>query len=903
VFEDVEIDHSAVWPVHQNTISQSPTYINLDFHDNGTDALLIDGSNLDCDVTLDGSPAALNGAPIYYGGGAIYASDTLTVTAGTTVKMAISGNLTVDGALIAEGTPDLPITFTSQSTNPQPGDWLQIHANNGSNTHLSYCKVSYSGSGGGTRAVWLSSSNVELKNCLIDHSLGDAIFVDNSAQILLQNTGIINSGGSGLSIMAGSRIDGLHLTLAYNETGAYVAAAGNLNLTNTILSQNAVGVNVVAGGTATLTQTLWDRNETDVIGTINETGHINGPAAFDLDGYHLTRYSAALEQGIETGLRDDIDGDLRPMPAGTNPDLGADEYPYVLGMDFAAEKFAFDPQWVIEYDPDTGESISYLRQQYLLRYYYGSPDPNPPDLTLSVTDTLPVELDFEYETHNPEMVFTQQGQNLDWQTTSPVQARQSGEILLSSIYHQPEPGHTLVNHAGVSAEGFHFDLQATTNVPLFPPLIVSPGNGELCPDPTGDVVITGSAQALALIRVYENGEEVISTTTDTDGGFSVTYPSIHVGYDPETTISAKACAPSDPAHCSEPSQTLTLTKPQSFWCPQRSTWQDDVNGKHIVFQFRNNSGWFSTQDWVISGIYGFIDTDLTLYACNCPAWSGTTNPPSSVWVIADGVTYYPSGSHPWYTFNITGQAHNVQFWAQCGSNNISDNGLILIDPDGYVFDITQGFDPISPTLNAVAGVTVTAFISMPEWGGWVPWPAHLYNDQLNPQVTGEDGYFAFFTPPGQYYLQVDGIEGYQPWRSPVIEVITEVVHANVPYTPWSEQAAYQVLLTTDGPDPAEITISINEAIEWCVPLDGLIPPEKLISLYMNPVSQLLSDLGPINYTSAWDGGMMTPGQCYRRQFDQPGTFTYTDGLGHSGVVVVEKEVDEYTIILPIVYKQ
>jgi PKD repeat protein len=32
--------------------------------------------------------------------------------------------------------------------------------------------------------------------------------------------------------------------------------------------------------------------------------------------------------------------------------------------------------------------------------------------------------------------------------------------------------------------------------------------------------------------------------------------------------------------------------------------------------------------------------------------------------------------------------------------------------------------------------------------------------------------------------------------------------------------------------------------------------------------------------------MMTPGKAYRRQFDRPGTFTYTDGLGHSGTIIV-----------------
>jgi hypothetical protein len=102
--------------------------------------------------------------------------------------------------------------------------------------------------------------------------------------------------------------------------------SGTLNLTNTILSQNAVGVNVASGGTANLTQTLWDNNLTDVIGIVNETGHIDGEANFDLDGYHLTFFSAALEQGIDAGVTDDIDGEARPLPRGTPPDLGADEY-------------------------------------------------------------------------------------------------------------------------------------------------------------------------------------------------------------------------------------------------------------------------------------------------------------------------------------------------------------------------------------------------------------------------------------------------------------------------------------------------------------------------------------------------------------------------------------------------
>jgi hypothetical protein len=598
---------------------------------------------------------------------------------------------------------------------------------------------------------------------------------------------------------------------------------------------------------------------------------------------HLPRYSAALGQGVNAGVADDIDGEARPRPVGSNPDLGADKYLYTLEDDFAAKKVAFAPQWVVLPDPVSGEPFGLLRQRYLLRYYYGSSDPTPPDLTVSIHDTLPADLDFEYQTHNPAMSFTRQGQTLTWQTQSPVEVGQSGEILLSALYEQPEPGRALVNQAEVDAGALHFDLQTTTEVPLFPPLIVTPGSGEICPDPAGKVVVSGTAQAGVIVKIYEDGTEVISTTTDADGTFNTSYVSTKVGINASVALTAKACAPGDPSKCSAASQ-VTLTSQQSFWCPQRSKWEDDVSGRHVVYRFRNGNGWFSTQNWVISGILGFYDTDLTLYACNCP---GTASLPSSIWVIADGVRYDDlSPASSWYDFAITGAAHSVTFYAQCGSTVIDDDGNILIDPDGYIFDVTQGFDVGDPTLHAVTGVTVTAYVSMTEWGGWVPWPAHLYNNQQNPQVTGADGYYAFFTPPGEYYLQVEGIEGYQPWRSPVIEVIAEIVHLNVPYTPWMADGIHQVMLTQEGPAPQVVTMDVGESVEWMVELDGIASPEEVMGWIDNPSLRPLSDLDPLDHTTGWDGGMLIPGQEYRRQFTPPGTYNYSDGGGNSGQVIV-----------------
>lgn len=324
IYEDVELDHNGSWPVQQTYISMTPTYIDLNLHDNYVDALQIDSSNLASNVTLDGSPAALNGAPIYYAGGSIDPGYTLTVTPGTTIKMGGAASLNVNGGLIAKGTSALPIKFTSQQAAPQAGDWGTINANSGSTLRLAYCDVGYGGNTG-DHALYIATSTTEIHQCLIHDSVTHGIWLTNNKNLTLQNVVFLRIKWAAMYITGGSSITGLHLTLAVNGTGVYVANNATLTLKNTILAQNAYGLNIISGGSANLAQTLWDSNTTPVSGTVTETGHIDGLAAFAADGYHLTSASVALGRGADVGVTDDIDGQARPMPGGTAPDLGADE--------------------------------------------------------------------------------------------------------------------------------------------------------------------------------------------------------------------------------------------------------------------------------------------------------------------------------------------------------------------------------------------------------------------------------------------------------------------------------------------------------------------------------------------------------------------------------------------------
>jgi hypothetical protein len=122
-------------------------------------------------------------------------------------------------------------------------------------------------------------------------------------------------------------IPAIHTTLYDNRGGGegiYIGEYASMVLTNTIITSHTVGVRVASGSSANLNETLWYANGTDRDGNVIHTNDYIGDPAFAHDGYHLTLYSPAINQGIDAGVAVDIDGDKRPLQGGF--DLGADEF-------------------------------------------------------------------------------------------------------------------------------------------------------------------------------------------------------------------------------------------------------------------------------------------------------------------------------------------------------------------------------------------------------------------------------------------------------------------------------------------------------------------------------------------------------------------------------------------------
>jgi hypothetical protein len=106
-------------------------------------------------------------------------------------------------------------------------------------------------------------------------------------------------------------------------------------------------------------------------------------------------------------------------------------------------------------------------------------------------------------------------------------------------------------------------------------------------------------------------------------------------------------------------------------------------------------------------------------------------------------------------------------------------GAIKIDPDGYVYNADLGMS------TKVPDATVTCEVYDEDYQAWSEWPAAFYEEQINPQLTASDGYYAFFVPPGLYRVSASA-PGYAGHTSPDIQVVDEIVHYNIPLEPTGE---------------------------------------------------------------------------------------------------------------------
>ena len=92
---------------------------------------------------------------------------TLAAESGVTVKFNSGYYLSVSGALVADGTSEKGIVFTSNQAEPAAGQWGGIRFNEGSTGTLDYCTVEYGGQSGYSAGIYTANSSPTVTNCTI----------------------------------------------------------------------------------------------------------------------------------------------------------------------------------------------------------------------------------------------------------------------------------------------------------------------------------------------------------------------------------------------------------------------------------------------------------------------------------------------------------------------------------------------------------------------------------------------------------------------------------------------------------------------------------------------------------------------------------------------------------------
>jgi parallel beta-helix repeat protein len=187
---------------------------------------------------------------------------TLTIEPGVEIRFGGNFELIVNGKLIAAGTQDNMITFTSNKDQPAAGDWNAIEFRGTERSTLAYCFVKYAING-----ITIENGNVEIKNCEISDNQ-NGIYVTGNNQVTIQDNtirlnthGIILTGNStsGVNIRqnnvlsntqsgikldadAYSNIDILYNVLSANNKGFYVSGQASTYITNNSISYNTLGI-------------------------------------------------------------------------------------------------------------------------------------------------------------------------------------------------------------------------------------------------------------------------------------------------------------------------------------------------------------------------------------------------------------------------------------------------------------------------------------------------------------------------------------------------------------------------------------------------------------------------------------------------------------------------------------
>jgi len=182
----------------------------------------------------------------------------MTLPAGTVFKFE-NGFVSSDGQLITQGTAAQPVVFTSidddahggdtrndgNSTAPAPGDWTGINLQGGDSSNLMHTFIRYAGAGSAGQGLRAHSSTATVRHTTIEHTNGDAVYIQVAASTPMEFTDCVFRDNSKLPIrfIHWNELSVARRNVAINNGSGdhYLLAAGTIGVPLTITPDNYPG--------------------------------------------------------------------------------------------------------------------------------------------------------------------------------------------------------------------------------------------------------------------------------------------------------------------------------------------------------------------------------------------------------------------------------------------------------------------------------------------------------------------------------------------------------------------------------------------------------------------------------------------------------------------------------------
>jgi len=263
---------------------------------------------------------------------------TLVIEPGTVIKFDPGKYLKVEGTLVAVGTKDKPITFTSKSLDPKPGDWggIQIRPTGGSTfgpnqtwtggTKFQYVTIEYASVG-----LYVYNTGLLVDLCLFRFN-NTAIEIRATWNFLLTNSKVVSNGtglhslyesygGDSVSPITDTLVQGT--TFESNQAGIDLTMnqrhfAGMIVKQSQFLKNKGMALHIGGGGygpylhSAIIEENVLTGNGTGIQSGGYYAAGVNGPqvgsALLPMPEYPMVIRNNLVESGTGAGLAIDAGG-------------------------------------------------------------------------------------------------------------------------------------------------------------------------------------------------------------------------------------------------------------------------------------------------------------------------------------------------------------------------------------------------------------------------------------------------------------------------------------------------------------------------------------------------------------------------------------------------------------------